>query len=269
MVDLTELEQEFVNLNSLEPPSKLLLLAEFRAVYEVVAGMLTLSTLSHIAPKGNGQPVLVLPGLGGTDSSTSLVRSFLNSQGFSAYAWEQGRNVGPTDQLIDSLRDLLLKIVLEQDAPVTIVGWSLGGLYARELAKLDPKLTEQVITMGTPFACYPSATNASRVFEHLSGTKIENDPALYQELANCPPVPCTSIFSKLDGVVSWKGSIQEDNEFSQNIEVVGLSHMGMGFSPLTLYLLAKLLNKEVGVWEKFQPSGWETYMYQNYVKAKE
>jgi pimeloyl-ACP methyl ester carboxylesterase len=143
---------------------------------------------------------------------------------------------------------------------VSLVGWSLGGVYAREIAKLHPNDVRCVITLGTPFTGHPKATNAWRVYELTSGEKLDNHVLLAQVRVS-PPVPTTSIFSRSDGVVAWKCSLQPAGKMTESIEVVA-SHVGMGFHPATWYAVADRLAQPEGKWRPFdREEGWRQWVY--------
>jgi pimeloyl-ACP methyl ester carboxylesterase len=132
------------------------------------------------------------------------------------------------------------------------VGWSLGGIYAREMAKLLPEMVHCVITLGTPFAGSPRSTNAWRIYELATGRNTDMEHTNY-DLPMAPTVPTTSIFSRTDGVVAWQGSIQADskeNPHTENIEVFA-SHVGMGLNPSAWWAVADRLSQKTGSWKPF------------------
>jgi pimeloyl-ACP methyl ester carboxylesterase len=149
---------------TLRPPSRTLMFLEGRAVNEFGAFLGALPLLS-LAPRGDGHPVLVLPGLIASDMSTRPLRSFLRNRGYAVRGWEQGRNLGLRPGVQDGLTDLLEEMNDTHGRKVSLVGWSLGGLYARQLAKMMPERVRSVITLGSPFAGPPHSTNAWRVYE--------------------------------------------------------------------------------------------------------
>jgi pimeloyl-ACP methyl ester carboxylesterase len=181
---------------TLRPPSKTLMLLEGRAVHEFGAFLGALPLLS-LAPKGDGHPVLVLPGLVASDSSTRPLRSFLKARGYAVSGWRQGRNFGLREGVQDSMVDLVRELNQAHGRKVSLVGWSLGGVYARQLAKMMPDRVRSVITLGSPFAAHPKATNAWRVYEMASGQRADQvDPGFGGSLADTPPVPTTAIYSR-------------------------------------------------------------------------
>ena len=139
---------------------------------------------------------------------------------------------------------------------VSLIGWSLGGIYARELAKLHPQWVRCVITLGTPFAGAPQTTNAWRLFRLTSGRDVKAESRRFQ-LPVAPPVPTTSIFSRSDGIVAWKGSLQKRskaNPDTENIEVIA-SHLGIGMNPSAMYAVADRLAQPEGAWKAFDRTG--------------
>jgi pimeloyl-ACP methyl ester carboxylesterase len=156
--------------------------------------------------------------------------------------------------VIDACLERLDTLSQEHGRSLSLIGWSLGGLYARELAKARPDVVRQVITMGTPFTGHPKATNAWRIYEWATGHKI-GAPDIHEPLRSPPPVPTTSIFSRSDGVVAWQCSLERESPHTDNIEVQA-SHLGMGLNPLTLYALADRLAQAEGEWRPFDRSGF-------------
>ncbi len=200
------------------------------------------------APRGDGHPVLVLPGLGAGDATTIVIRRFLRGLGYQACAWKQGLNLGPRPGVLDACIDRIGQFKKDYGRSVSLVGWSLGGVYARELAKKAPGDVRMVITLGSPFTGSPKATNAWRVYQLVSGEKLVT--ARFEALKQTPPVPTTSIFSRSDGVVAWQCSIEQETASSENIEVHA-SHLGMGVNPMALWAMADRLAQPEGQWKRF------------------
>ena len=193
---------------TLRPPSRTLMFLEGRALPELGAFLGALPLLG-LAPHGDGHPVLVLPGLVASDVSTRPLRAFLKSRGYAVSGWRQGRNLGLRPGVQHAMVDLVQELNDTHGRKVSLVGWSLGGLYARQLAKMMPKSVRQVITLGSPFASNPKATNAWRVYELASGRRAdEEDSRFGGSLADPPPVPTTAIFSRTDGVCAWQGCME-------------------------------------------------------------
>ena len=198
---------------------------------------------------GDGHPVLVFPGLGAGDVTTVVIRRFLRDLGYPAHAWEQGLNFGPRPGVLEACIERIRQLRAEHGRPVSLIGWSLGGVYARELAKMMPDDVRQVITLGSPFTGNPKATNAWRVYQLVSGEK-EVDAARFAALKETPKVPTTSIYSRTDGVVAWQCSVEQETATSENIEVHA-SHVGMGMNPTALYAIADRLAQPEGQWKRF------------------
>jgi hypothetical protein len=244
----------------LRPPSKTLMFLEGRAISELGAFLGALPLLS-LAPRGDGHPVLVLPGLVASDASTRPLRSFLKNRGYAASGWRQGRNLGLRPGVQHAMIDLVKELSDTHGRKVSLVGWSLGGLYARQLAKMMPERVRQVITLGSPFAAGPKATNAWRVYEMASGRRADQGDARFGgSLSGTPPVPTTAIFSRTDGICAWQGCKEKTSSTSESIEVES-SHCGMGHHPAVVYAVADRLAQPEGQWKPFDRGGWRSLVY--------
>jgi pimeloyl-ACP methyl ester carboxylesterase len=246
-------EQELVG-----APGPLLLMMEARAPWEYAAMLAAAPWLNRL-PSGDGHPVVVFPGLGASDMSTLPLRNFLRDRGYTPYAWKQGFNFGPRHGVLDSCRGLVQQVAQRHQERVSLVGWSLGGVYAREIAKEQPEHTRCVITLGTPFAGHPRATNAWRFYEMVSGQST-HDPELIEQIRQPPACPTTSIYSKSDGIVAWQCSINPEAPHCENIEVHA-SHIGMGMNPLALYAVADRLAQDPARWQRFDVKGARRWFY--------
>jgi len=227
------------------------MLAEARALYEAGAAVALWPAL-QLTPRGDGHTVLVLPGLGATDRSTHLMRRFLKGRGYDVHGWGLGHNLGPRDGVEDHLLRRLKELHSTSGRKVSVIGWSLGGVFARMLASLQPELVRSVVTLGTPFTGTPRATRAWQVYETVSGQPAD-DQARRHLVAPTPPVPTTSIFSRSDGVVSWRCSVEQPGAAAENIEVLA-SHLGLGAHPAVFYALADRLAQPQGEWRPFDGS---------------
>ncbi|MBS0473623.1 MAG: alpha/beta hydrolase [Proteobacteria bacterium] len=245
------------------PPHRLLALAEGRAVFELAAFYASRHLLA-LLPRGDGHPVLVLPGFLASDTSTAPMRRLLKDLGYDAYGWELGRNVRVDLQRVHDMEDLLLSIHRNTGRKVSIVGWSLGGVFARELAKLHPDLVRQVISLGSPIHDDRRHTNASRLFEWFNGSDPEpTRHGRFTGLNEAPPVPTTSILTRTDGVVHWRGSVQhpdDGNERTENIEVHA-SHCGLGVNPSVMVALADRLAQSEEEWKPFAAKWHQRWMF--------
>ena len=238
----------------LRPPSLFMMLAEVRSLFEFNSSLL-LSPLLMRAPKGDGHPVLALPGFLASDLSMAPMRRYLKELGYDTYAWNMGRNLGGVASRRGALRDLVRKIHDTTGRKVSVVGWSLGGIYARDLALQLPDMVRSVITLGSPFTSDVRATNATRLYEALSGEGINDNPEIQQAIAGDLPVPTTSIYSRTDGIVNWHTCHLNPSESAENIEVHLASHIGLGVNPAALWAVADRLAQAEGEFKQFDRSG--------------
>lgn len=203
---------------------------------------------------GDGHPVVIFPGLGTDGKSVATMRARCQALGYDAFDWGQGFNTGPKGDLDEWLHALKARIVdrLSGHAqPATLIGWSLGGLYARELGKLMAPHTRQVITMGTPFNAEADHTNVAWLYRLLNGRSSGIDPALSLRLRTPPPVRTTSIYSRSDGVVAWQTCRHhEKSSLVHDIEVRG-SHVGMSWNKDVLAVVADRLGQQPGHWRRY------------------
>ena len=238
----------------LRPPGLGLLLAEIRGIFEFNASLM-LAPLLMRAARGDGHPVLTLPGFLASDLSMAPMRRYLSEVGYDAHAWNMGRNIGGISRMRALLRDRLAEISRSTGRKVSIVGWSLGGVYARDLALQAPDLVRYVVTLGSPFANDVTATNATRLYEALSGEAVGDNPALREAISGDLPVPTTSIYSRADGVVNWQTCLLRPSGTAENIEVYLASHVGLGVNPAALWAVADRLAQAEGEFSQFDRSG--------------
>jgi pimeloyl-ACP methyl ester carboxylesterase len=238
----------------LRPPGFGLLMAEMRGIFEFNASLMFAPLLMR-APKGDGHPVLTLPGFLASDLSMAPMRRYLRELGYDAHAWNLGRNTGGISRMRAALRDRLAGIHESCGRKVSIVGWSLGGVYARDLALRAPEMVRYVVTLGSPFANDVRATNATRLYEALSGEAVDGDPGFREAIAGDLPVPATSIYSRADGVVNWQTCLLRPSATSENIEVYLASHVGLGVNPAALWAVADRLAQAEGQFRQFDRSG--------------
>lgn len=232
------------------PPSKLLLLLEGRALGELVTTLLLRPLLRRLE-SGDGHPVLILPGFMAGDFSTRPLRRFLRDLGYAAHGWALGRNLGPRGDLEQRMGERLTELFERHGRTVSLLGWSLGGVYARVLANRSPDQVRSVISLGSPLNGDPQSTNSARLFEFVTGKRIADiDPERLAEVRRTPPVPTTSIFSRTDGITAWQASIEEEGPQAESVEVPG-SHLGLGFNPLVFCVIADRLAQPEGCWRPF------------------
>jgi hypothetical protein len=222
-----------------------------RAMTEYSVSLPYRKLLKH-AKKGDGHPVLVIPGFMTTDLSTAPMRTFLSQLGYLPYGWEQGRNYAAIE-LIDVLAQRLEEIYQEHGQRVSLIGWSMGGIYARQIAKRNPEYVRQIITMGSPFAGITEPNNVSWIYNLFTWSKVEEvDPWLIGDLPKAAPVPTTAIYSKQDGIVPWQVCLEtEEDDWHQNVQVRG-SHLGLGVNPAVLAILADRVQYKQSNWKAFK-----------------
>jgi len=200
-------------------------------------------------PAGDPHSVLVLPGFMATDRSTGPLRRLLASLGYDAHGWGLGRNVGPTERVARDMPSLLDRIAESSGAPVSIIGWSLGGIYARQLAARTAEQVRVVVTLGTPVRKeVRSASNAQGLFDRLSAFHAPGHPLL--DDGDPLAVPVTAVHTRADGVVHWETCLVKDAPNAENLRVAG-SHTGLGFNPAVAYIAADRLGQTPGRWSRF------------------
>jgi len=235
------------------PPMWMTLL-ESRAALEF-ASWQVFSPLLERLPKGDGHPVLVLPGFTAADRSTTRLRLLLRRLGYRTYGWRLGANIGPTPHVVEGLERRIDKILRDNDGRrISLIGWSLGGIFARVLARHQPNHFRQVITLGSPFRMVPGDRSAvSALWDSVSHLHDESffEPLLDESR---PPLlmPATSIYTRTDGVVHWRYCLDLKGPLAENIEVFG-SHSGLGFNPSVGYAVADRLRLREGQWKRFRP----------------
>jgi pimeloyl-ACP methyl ester carboxylesterase len=225
-----------------------------RAVSELHALAHTVPLL-RLLPRGDDHRVLVLPGFTGDDSSTAALRWFLTDRGYRALPWRLGRNLGPTDHILDGLQSLMAEITAAGER-VSIIGWSLGGIFGRELARAQPEIVRRVITLGSPFRLGDrdrEQSYASAAYDALAGIHSDraDGPHPPEEARPPMPVPVTNIYSRTDGVAPWRSCIDVDRARCDNVEVPG-SHSGLGHNPIALAVVADRLAQPDGTWQPYR-----------------
>ncbi len=246
------------------PPSRLLTLAEPGRAFGELVTFYALRPLLTMLPKGDGHGVLVLPGFMAGDYSTLPLRNLLRDLGYDAVGWDLGRNVHVDDARVAAMMNCVDSLFERTGRTVSIVGWSLGGVFARELAKQAPEKVRLVISLGSPISDDRNHTSARRLFEYLNGAEPEPmRGGKFRTLGEAPPVPTTSILTKTDGIVHWRGSIQhggKDRDDVENIEIVA-SHCGLGVNPTAVYAIADRLAQAEGDWKPFRAKGLASLIF--------
>jgi hypothetical protein len=207
-------------------------------------------------PVGDGHPVVIFPGLATDRISTGPLKTFCERLGYAAYDWGRGINTGPdgdVDAWLDELAVHVRTMTRQHKKRMSLVGWSLGGVYAREIAKKLPGAVRQVITIGTPFAgTGGDETHVAWLYRLISGHNPAVDAQLMMRLRMTPPVPTTSIYSRTDGIVAWQACLERaDCDHAENIEVDG-SHFGLGWNPKVLSVIADRLRQPEGAWQPYE-----------------
>lgn len=207
------------------------------------------------APRGDGHPVLVLPGLLADDGYMALLRLFLRMQGWQPLPWAAGTNFGDWASLETRVLPAIEAAVREHGRPVSLVGASMGGLYARAAAHRLPGHVRCVVTLASPVHGPYRANNIWPMFEAGTGQPAET-------MAVPPPavVPSTSVYSRSDGLGDWTPCLQPPGAVAENVEIAS-SHLGMAWHPAALFLLADRLAQPLGRWQPFSPPGWARWLY--------
>jgi pimeloyl-ACP methyl ester carboxylesterase len=241
-----------------------LLLAEGRALYDAI-GMLPFLATRKLLPRGDNHPVLVLPGFLASSRSTRPLRRFLADIGYRSHRWKLGYNMGYSYKLHYGMRDRVTELVERYGEKISLVGWSLGGVYARELAREMPDIVRQVITMGSPFRGNPNSSNVHAIFDMFTEVPYDElKKSFLQNMAHPPPVPTTALYTRGDGVVAWQSTVEVSDRYDvENIHVGG-AHMGLGFNPRVLYVLADRLAQPEGQWRPFKPPFFMKPLFHNW-----
>ncbi len=239
--------------NPARPSTALFLTEPARGLVDVAALLLAAPWLAT-APRGDGHGVLALPGLLASDASMLPLRRYLGWLGYDVRGWDLGRNRGPTEKVLAGMPEAILAHAERTGRPVSLVGWSLGGIYAREMARRHSPQIRQVITLGSPFARHDPRQNRAhgpyQRFSHLHapGARVPSP----EERARPIVALSTSVYSRLDGIVPWQACLEPETERHQNVEV-RCSHIGFGFDPATLWLIADRLAVPTGQHRPFRP----------------
>ena len=196
------LEMDENSSNSILRPSFLLLATEGQRALLDFSSLLPYQFFRSNSRTGDGHPVMVLPGFMASDFSTTLLRNFLNKIGYQAYPWGIGRNYGQ-EAYLDLMIERVEYLYLEHRMPVSLIGWSLGGVFAREIAKRRPGIVRQIVTLGSPFGGITEPNNASWLHRMLTGGRGTDDvdAELLKSLADpalvpTPPPGCRYPFSE-------------------------------------------------------------------------
>lgn len=228
------------------PPSRLATLMEIRAPLDWASLLIHAPQLAK-APRGDGRPVMLIPGYGADELSMRPLGRYLEYLGYDVYDWGQGRNGGDVEgdirrvgQRAKDIHDRL------DDAAVTLIGWSLGGVAAREAARLFEPYVREIITLGTPIIGGPKYTTVARRFADSANLDLDEfEKEVHARNSIGIRQPVTSIYSKADGVVGWRASVDVYNVHAENIRV-NCSHFGLGANGKVWRLIAAQLAKSSG-----------------------
>jgi hypothetical protein len=221
--------------------------------------------IKNATPHGNGEPVLLLPGLAAHDVHMTLLHKFLTDKGYTTYKWDNGINTGPNEQTVKHLADRLNDIHEEHDEKVKIIGHSLGGVYARELARAYPDKVQQAITLGSPFGIGNDIEMVrplvKKLFDFLNPkSEVLNPGENPEQMLIPPPVPTTSVYSRSDGVVHWKASINPAHKKAENIEAYA-SHIGLIANPVSFLIIGDRLSKCCKTWKPFDKDDYPHFSF--------
>jgi pimeloyl-ACP methyl ester carboxylesterase len=234
------------------PPLGLLLTEPARGAWRL-GQLAALAPVLAGAPRGERHGVFVLPGLMATDASTLVLRGVLAGLGHDVVGWALGRNVGPTARVLDGMPTALERLAQRSGGPVSVVGWSLGGIFGRELARQRPELVRQVITLGSPFALTdPRQSRADGAYRRYAGTHARGRVPSRAQVARPLEVPSTAVYSRRDGIVAWEACRAPESALHHNVEV-RCGHLGFGVDPATLWVVADRLAQPPGRQQRFVP----------------
>lgn len=240
-------------------PSRLLTLLEFPRWVGEYATSRAWDLVAPSKDDGDGRPVLVLPGFNAADTATGRLRNHLRRRGYHAHGWGLGRNVGLTDRIVGGLLERFDALHERHGQPVSVIGWSFGGLLTRWVAHQRPEATRQIICLASPWRPEGEHTHATRMFERSRRQHGISERAhdILAELREPVPVPVTAIWSRSDGIVPWRGCVVDERDapaIAENIEVVS-SHVGMGSNPLVLTAVTDRLGQDPAEWQPFSWRG--------------
>ena len=231
-----------------EPPAPINALLEARAGLELTSLFFASPALA-LANGGKARPIMLLPGYGAGDASMQPLSGYLRYLGHRTYRWGIGRNRGSVDAMVPVVANRVTEIAEKTAQPVTLIGWSLGGVVAREIARTRPTVVGEIITMGTPVKGGPKYTAIGAAFARSRGMDLDRfEWEVHRRNSIGLKQPITAIYSKLDGVVGWQAAIDSYNPQARNVEVYG-THLGLGVNPRVWTVIADTLAKNQGLAE--------------------
>ena len=238
-----------------------------RAALEFAALQWSWGLVKDKLPDGDGHPVIFYPGFMTGDAYTTTIRQCIEDKGYRIYGWDHGINTGLDDVTAEHMKKHL-KDVFDANGgqKITLIGHSLGGIYARELAREFPDMVRGVITMGTPFGmmddpAVATSEQLSRLYDFFNpGSEYLKFDDIRDRMLTPPPVPTTSLYSKEDGIVDWKGALNPARHEAENIEVHG-SHLGMAFNPMTIAAVLDRLAQDPADWKPFDRAKYASFIF--------
>lgn len=247
--------------NNLIRPPLLKTLTEMRALAEIGGFLATRKILKKCAPRGDGHPILIIPGFMSGDGFTRLMRRFLEELGYDPYPWDLGTNQGLRDQTCHNIEQKIAAIHKVTGQKVSLIGHSLGGVYVRAVAHRQSHHVRQIITLGTPFNSAfeqrdPNDRGGAlaRAYERLNAGAEADELPKSTVMCFPPPLPSTSVYSEGDGIICWEHCLDVASDHTENICVPG-SHTGMAHNPLVIHVIADRLAQAEQEWRPFDPSG--------------
>jgi pimeloyl-ACP methyl ester carboxylesterase len=251
------------------PPARLHSLIEWRALLEI-AMLPFMWPLLAGTPRGDGHPVLLLPGFMADELTLVALKAFLRGRGYDVRTWGLGRNIGFQRRHAQALEQKIRHLHHQTGRKVSLVGWSLGGVFALYGAIQASECVRQVITLGSPINVDPEGSRSPllvkalyRMIAHPMGPNVHVMQPRVKKLREhfLPPVPTSALYTISDGVVPpQEATIDGDASMYENIRVSG-SHSGLGFNPMVLCVIADRLALPEGEWRPFKPQGLQALFY--------
>ncbi|HAK52869.1 MAG TPA: hypothetical protein DCM54_13340 [Gammaproteobacteria bacterium] len=229
-------------MEALAPPAKKRIVIEALTFLEFFRLVLSAPTLLR-QPRGNREQVLVFPGFGASNASTSLLRRYLRYLNYDVKGWNEGTNTGDVETLIATLARFVTNQAHQQGTTITLIGWSLGGYLAREVARKLPTRVNHVFTLGSPVTGGPKYTRAGPVYERRGFDLDDIERAVFEREVIPLRVPVTALYSRRDGVVDWRACIDDRSGMTEHVDVT-TTHLGFGFSAAVFMTLARRLGSE-------------------------
>ncbi len=191
--------------------------------------------------QGNGRPVMLIPGYGTGETSMRFIKKYLTALGYDTYNWGLGKNHGNARKLLPLIDNKVKLLSEEYQQPVSLIGWSWGGFLAREIARDEPEIIRQVITLGSPVIGGPKYTILGHIEEFFGYHVQEIENEISNRFQNEIKSPIIAIYSKKDGVVAWQACIDEWSHSVLHVEMRNISHCGLVCSPEVLVRIGEHL----------------------------